>query len=65
MHALTLITILPFLLLFAAVGLVALLLVATALVEFPWIVLVAAAIAALGHHLSGLNKRHQSPCKQA
>lgn len=64
MHALTLIAILPFLFLFTAVGLVALLLVATALVEFPWIVLVAAGIAGLSHHLSALGKRQQSPCKQ-
>lgn len=64
MHALTLITILPFLLLFTAVALVALLLVATALVEFPWIALVAAGIAVISRYLPVWSKRAQVPCKQ-
>jgi len=64
MHALTLITILPFLFLFAVIGLVALLLVATAIVEFPWILLAAVAAAAVRASLLNLQRQARHPCKQ-
>lgn len=56
MQALLLIGVIPFLILFAVLGLVALIMVASVIVEFPLILLGAAALGLVNHYLSSPGK---------
>ncbi len=64
MHALLLIGIIPFLVLFAVLGLAALMMVASVAVEFPLLLLGVVGIGLVSHFLSNLSKKREVLCEQ-
>ncbi len=64
MHALFLIGVIPFLVLFAVLGLATLMMVASVAVEFPLLLLCVVGIGLVSHFLSNLSKKREVLCGQ-